>query len=738
MATVQEIQEAFQSQTEGGAAMRRMWSPQDLLYRPDAKEAMEQFIASNPEAFQQAYAPPAVGAYYTEGGVEYTAGGVTLAESKPQQVQQIQQTTQDGFSTYYMETPEGRVSISPQEYGKMAKEHIMGSRMNVFASVPPQTERQLKIEERRRDPLFQTIFFTEKAITGQATAAIIEWAFAKDKEKFSKTQASQWRVEQTQIMTKLGEGKRAEVTYERTLPVALAGGLILASPIIGPKIGPTLTAGIGGGLVGIGTMFAARGWKPVTQYSQPSTLGTGIVMMGAGSLMLKSGWEAAFPKPPPDVKVGVLQRGGAMQRIEPDMKEFTGVKRSDIFGEAGKRKFISESYSDYGATIGKKDVTGFGQVDTRVKEIVRPSFWESAKARITGTKPPIKFGETVSQKQFFQAIGVDLGDDMIFSQTIHVEAKGSDLYNIYLRTGASKKLAQAGIDLTLKTAGKDLKAFGTTTIITERLTGGLPSMTVSYLKGPKLTGADITDIGHIMLQGPSLSSTTTGGIGTKTTTKTLFIGIAEVSAGIGKAATKDIIKGMVTPPPKLARTFAFAISKPSTTTKLKSLSATKQLTGLKIGTKTGTRIDTRTSLKQDTSLGIKMDTRTMFGTGLGLKMGSISAVRLDTQLGQKLDTGMALKLDTQISMPSTISPIAPLSPFPTGFGGIIGGIGFGKSDFFGRKKRKTKRLRRKYIPEPSLGGIVLGKKGKLKRMFTGIEPIRPIGNKKKRKKIRWL
>jgi len=732
MATVEEIQQAYESQTQGGVRMRQLWSPQDLLYRPDAKEAMEAFIEQNPEAFQQAYAQPAVGAYYTEGGVQYTAGGQVLAEQMPQAAPELQQITQEGLTTYYMETPTGRVSISPEEYGKIAKEHIMGSRMNVFASVPPKTERQLQIEERRRDPWFQRVFFTEKAITGQATTAIIEWAFAKDKEKFAKTQAAQWRVEQTQIMTKLGEGKRMEVTFERTAPVAIAATMILVSPVLGKAMGPTLTAGIGGGLVGIGTYFAASGWKPVVEYSQPSTLGAGIVMMGAGSLMVKSGWEAAFPKPPPDVKVEVLQRGGAMQRIEPSRDEFTGIKKSEMFGTAKDRKFIAESFSDYGAKIGKKEVTGFGQVTTHVKEIKQPSIWKAMKARITGEKPPVQFGETISSKQFFSTIGVDIGDDMIFSQTIHIGTTG-DVHGIYMRTAPAKDLAKAGIDLTLKEAGKGVKAFGTTTKITEWYKG-MPSKTVSYMKGEKLLGADITDIGHIQLT-PSLSSTTTGGGGLKTSKK-LFTGIAEVTSGVGKSATKDIIKSMVVSPPKLARTYAFAISKPSVKTDTRMLVKTDMMTGLKTRTKTGTRIDSRTALKQDTSLSTRMDTRTIFGTGLGQYMGSVSATRLDSQLGQKLDTGLALRMDTQhISMPSTIPPITPLTEFPAGIGPILGGIGFGPSDFFRRKKTKIKRLKKTTRPQPSLGGIVLRKKGKLKKMFTGIEPVRPLG---KGKRKRWL
>jgi len=702
--------------------------------RPD----IYKWLQEHPEVYEVIGRTRPASVVYTEGGQEVWYGGEMIEESKPQQIQQMQQVTQAGVTTYYMETPTGRVSISPEEYGKIAKEHIMGSRMNVFASVPPKTERQLQIEERRRDPWFQRVFFTEKAMTGQATTAIIEWIFAKDKKKFSQTQASQWRVEQTQILTKLGEGKRAEVTFERTAPVALAATMILVSPVLGKAMGPTLTAGIGGGLVGIGTYFAASGWKPVVEYSQPSTLGAGIVMIGAGSLMVKSGWEAAFPRPPPDVKVEVMQRGGAMQRVQPDMKEFTGVKKSEMFGKAGERKFIASSYSDYGATIGKRDVVGFGQVDTQVKEIVRPSFWQAAKARITGEKLGPQFGEIVSQKHFFKTIGIDLGDDFIFSQTIHVEAKGSNLYNIYLRTGASKELAKTGIDLTLMSAGKELKGFVTTTKITEWLIDPpkLPSKTVSYLTGEKLLGADITDIGYVMLQGPSSASTTTGGVSTKVTSESLFTGIAEVSAGIGKSATKDIIKGMTISPPELAKTYAFALSKPSVKTDTGTLVKTDMLTGLRTApkTKTATRMDTELGTRMDTGLASRMDIRSMFRTGT--MIGGMTAMRMDTQLGQKLDTGLALKLDTQISMPSMMSPLTPISPIPIGFtGAILGGIGFGKSDIFRKKKRKTKRLRKKTRPQPSLGGIVLRKKGKLKKMFTGIEPVRPLG---KRKRKRWL
>ncbi len=719
MATTEEIREAYTSQTQGGVRMRQLWSPQDITGRPDARQAMEAFIESNPEAFGQAYEPSAVGAYYTGGGVQYTAGGQVLAEQMPRAAPELQQVTQEGFTTYYMETPTGRVSISPEEYGKMAKEQIMGSRMNVFASARPHTERQLMIEERRRDPLFQTVFFTEKAITGQATTAIIEWGFAKDKEKFAKTQAAQWRVEQTQIMTKLGEGKRAEVTFERTLPVALSAAFMLAPLKMTAPLGKTggqILLGAGLGVAGVGAMFAAKGWKPVVEYSQPSILGTGIVMIGAGTLMAKSGWEAAFPRPPPEVRVEVLQRGGAMQRIEPDMKEFTGIKKSEIFGTAGKRKFAAESFSDYGAKIGKKEVTGFGQVTTHVKEI----------------KSPTRFGKTVSQKQFFSTIGVDIGDDMIFSQTIHIGTTG-DVHGIYMRTAPARDLAKAGIDLTLATGGKDVKAFGTTTRITEWYKG-MPTKTVSYMTGEKMIGADITDIGHIQLT-PSVSSTTIGGRGGLKTSPKLFTGIAEVTSGVGQSATKDIIKSMTISPPKLAKTYAFAISKPSVKTGTRTSVKTDMLTGLKSKTKTGTRSDSRTAIRQDTSLSTRMDTRTVFGTGLGQFMGGVSATRLDSQIGQRLDTGLALKLDTSISMPSMMPPIAPLAPMPTGFLIPIARMGLEKSDIFKRKRRKVKRLRKKTRPQVSLGGILLKKKGKLKKMFTGIEPIRPLGKKKRK---RWL
>jgi hypothetical protein len=332
MTTVEEIQQALTSQTEGGAAMRRLWGPGDLLYRPGAKEAMEQFIQQNPELFQQAYAPPAVGAYYTQGGVQYTAGGVVLG--------------QEGIRPKYLDA-EKEVEIIYDEYGKAVGLKGPGAKITAAAStgmpveqgystiygypsVPipiPQkqpslfdigqpirmdgtltTSEMIKIEKQRESPIFQAVFATEKIFTGEAIAKGLEYILAPEREKYLATQREEWLAEQRSIWYRLGKGKRQEVFWERASPMMITGGMMLAPIPLGKwaAAGKTTTifqtqmtglalTGISGGFLAMGTSEVLTGWKTLFEESKPSTVGSGLITAGFGAMGVKAGWQTMFP-----------------------------------------------------------------------------------------------------------------------------------------------------------------------------------------------------------------------------------------------------------------------------------------------------------------------------------------------------------------------------------------------------------------------------------------------------------
>ena len=799
--TKEEMIEAYTSDTEGGVHMRRTFQdPRSPFFQTRDAQTIEAFIQANPDAFGQAYAPPAVGAYYTEGGVEYTAGGVVLAEQKPQPAQISPTITagQEMTTQRVGETELGgiiletrtlsgelfrRETVPPQKWKSMRKEHfarmdpaekeisrlrtveIISSQPVVEIAGKKYTMKEWKEQdrlayERAKDPMAQFVYSISKpvSIMGAVAGGIISGAGGIESVQ------KHWWKEQVDIQKRLiyEPEKRVGLAFERSAEVTMLGigiGAMQVAPMI-PIVKTFFTTPMG--TAAVSTLVFAHGTYQFVGQAPKAVkreitakrgaaiekMGVGIMEMGVGAYGLQKSWQIMYPPKPPKIKVETFQRGRALQRIEADMKEYSGIKKSEIFGTAGKRKFIGESVADYGAEIGKKHVSGFGQVRTHVKEIQQPSFWKTMKARITGEKIPIEFGKTAAGKQFFETFGVDVGKDMIFSETIYAEATGSHVYDIYHRTSFGRGLAKAGIDLTLKSMGKELKGFGTTTQITDWLSEPpkLPSKSVSYLKGPSLSGADITDIIHI-IEGPSLSTTGVGGVSTKITTKTVFTGIAEVGTGLGKIVAKDMIKGIITQPPPPAKTYAFAVLQPpKADTKIKVISGTKSVAGLKVRTKTKTKTGTRLGTRMGAFMGTRMGIGSMSAFGTRMDTTGLTAIRLDTKLAQRLDTRLGLKMDTRFISPMAMTtPISPLPTIPTGF--VFGGIGgFGAADFFKRKKRKVRRLRRKTIPEPSLGGIVLGKVGKLKPTFTGIEPIRPIGikmgkkrkKKKKRKSNVWM
>jgi len=131
-----------------------------------------------------------------------------------------------------------------------------------------------------------------------------------------------------------------------------------------------------------------------------------------------------------------------------------------------------------------------------------------------------------------------------------------------------------------------------------------------------------------------------------------------------------------------------------------------------------------------------------------MKMPMVSPITVSSPITRTRQRQAARQITRQFVSPALVPPSLPRTSkakTPT-----FRGLGFPSFKFdtsmFKHKRRKIKRLRRKTIPEPSLGGIVLGKVGKLKPTFTGIEPIRPIGikmgkkrkKKKKRKSNVWM
>ena len=653
MATVQEIQEAFQSQTEGGAAMRRMWSPQDLLYRPEAKEAMEQFIASNPEAFQQAYAPPAVGAYYTEGGVQYTAGGTVLAEAgvRPKYSRTGSEIIYDeqGNITGYRGTAEQLTA--PAEAGMPVQQG--------FSSIyGPSTEFSFVTEQRKKtlldigQPLMmqqpspelrpETILSYSLFHPTETAMALTTYAlFPQERRRQRKEEIERitsWSVHMRKEGI-AGIGKQAIFTgveYALWTGAPILPAMILTKAPTLAKVGFTaLTTTFAIEMFRGGESYLAGGGLPAARRTTAAAFGFGM-----SAAAMKSVFE------PPKIEVverEVLGRYRTGEQVE-------AAELKDVF----KRGAIEKIHEP---TI--KTTRGL----TSEGEFLDRAGWEY----IISDTPT----------------GLQTIDDEFFD-VIRISAAGKyEIRDVDIYAGGKAEFPIAPPKPS-KMKGEGFDVFK-------------PS------KGPK------TDLSKHFPKQLDVK------LDTKLDIRPIKISTTTVTPTASIKATPFVSLG--------------AIQTTSTTTRerqdISFMGKQIQLQHPKQFEYTISPVKTKTRVKRE-SISLLSP----------MKMPMISPLTL---------TAPSMAQDIKIAPSQMVSPalMPPISPrtraakAPARGGGLFPSFSFDFPRYKG-KKSKIKRLTRKTIPEPSLGGIVLGRKGKLKRMFTGIEPIRPIGNKKKRKKIRWL
>lgn len=176
-----------------------------------------------------------------------------------------------------------------------------------------QTEREAKmserirsrelqiIEEKRKDPIFQTVFAVEKIFTGEALAYGVQYMIYPEKEKLKQEVRAMWTEEQRSILYQLGKGQRGEVLKQRAPPM-IASGILYSMPLVLPKVfsviplklGGAIATGIGSVGMGVGTIQVATGHQKALR-GEPSTVGAGLITMGASAFLIKSGWKMMFP-----------------------------------------------------------------------------------------------------------------------------------------------------------------------------------------------------------------------------------------------------------------------------------------------------------------------------------------------------------------------------------------------------------------------------------------------------------